>query len=123
MRFAVAAATLALLPAVVAAAPLYDPAARPRWSALLRQVAKDRDAGVAEAAEHHKLAEIVAADKAAAQPYLIHDDDDEFYLWITVAQVYEHAWYTPSKVEEIVQHDCTARLEHPGIPNDTPKPS
>lgn len=102
---------------------LWDAAACPRWTALFKQVAIDRDVGVAEAVEHRKLAEIVAADRAKPQPFLVHDNDDEFYLWITVAQIYEHPWYTPGKVEEMVSHDCQSRLDHQVPPGSAPSKS
>jgi hypothetical protein len=117
----IVATTLAHSSAV--SSELWDAAACPRWTALMKQVAIDRDVGVADAVEHRKIAEIVAADRAKPQPFLVHDNDDEFYLWITVAQIYEHPWYTSSKVEEMVSHDCQERLDHQAPPGSAPSKS
>jgi len=93
-----------------------DAAGCAHWSALFRQVATDRDTGVPEALERQKLGAIIGADQRRPEPYLVRDADDEFYLWITVEEIYEHAWYTPSKIEAMITDECLARIERAKAP-------
>jgi hypothetical protein len=91
-----------------------------RWSALLRQVVVDRNAGVRVSAEQAKLAEIVAEDKARPEPYLFRDADDETYLWFSIIQIYDHPWNTPDQVEQSVLGRCLEQLKKGQVPQIEP---